>query len=113
MLAGIFGFFCQGGQRALNRQAGANQTRELARPHRQRCGVEDRACEPARRTGAALALACGDGLDLQRHQRLVAQLAARGAGVLGFQGALAGLALCIQGFKGKGGHARIGYFVTS
>ena len=57
--------------------------------------------------GAALALACGDGLDLQRHQGLAAQLAARGTGVVGFQGALAGLALGIQGFKGKGGHARI------
>ena len=55
----------------------------------------------------ALALACGDGLDLQRHQGLAAQLAARGTGVVGFQGALAGLALGIQGFKGKGGHARI------
>ena len=107
MLALVLGFLGQRGQCAFYGQAGADQARELAGPYREAGGVEDRAREPSGSAGAALALACGDGLDLQRHQGLAAQLAARGTGVVGFQGALAGLALGIQGFKGKGGHARI------
>ena len=112
VLAGIVRFFGQRRQGALNWQARADQTRELARPHRQRRGVEDRAGKQTRRCRAASALTGGYRLNLQRHQRLAAQLATCRAGVVGFQRALAGLTLGVQGFKGKGGHARIRCFLT-
>ena len=47
-------------------------------------------------------------LHRQRHQRLGPQQAARGLGGVGLQEAFAGLALGVQGFKGKSRHANAG-----
>jgi general secretion pathway protein F len=64
-LARVLGFFAERGQRALQRQPGADQAGELPRPDRQAGGVED-----AAREAQAFALRAGrcDQRDRQWHQ---------------------------------------------
>ena len=106
-LGRVFGLLAQGGQGALQRQAGRYQSRELARPDRQLGGAEDAACEERapRRLARLLRCRCAlHGLDAQGHQRLRAQQAACGLGAVGLHLALAGMAQCVERFKKIGGH---------
>ena len=107
-LALVVGFFRQGRQRALQRQARRHQPGDLARPDRQRRGAEHRSREQALAQAGWLAVQGLAGLHRlhgQRHQRLGPQQAARRLCGIGLHEALAGLALGVQGFKGKSGHA--------
>ena len=110
-LAFVLGLVGQGRERALHRQATAHQARELARPHGALAGTEsaagraDGSLPPGQGGFALVARSGADGLDLQRHQALRAQLPTRGTRAVGFQRALAGLAVGLQGFEAVGAHA--------
>ena len=98
------GFGAERRQRPLQRKTRCDQTGQLARPHAQGAGVEHAA---AKQAGAAAGLALrarGHGFDLERHQRLRAQLGARGFGRIGLDRAPAQEAVGCQGFKRVGGH---------
>ena len=110
-LAFVVGFFGQRGQRALQRQARRHQPGDLPCPDGQPGRAEHRPGEEALAQAGGPAvqrLACLHHFHRQRYQRLGPQQAARGLGGVGLQEAFAGLALGVQGFKGKSRHANAG-----
>ena len=100
-LARVLGLVGERGQRALERQARADQAGELARPDGEPGGVED----PAREAEAGRRRARRDDLrDRERHQRLGAQLRARRARVVGVDEAALRLAGGVERFESVGRH---------
>ena len=102
-LARLFAVFHQRGQRAFERQAGADQAGHLPRPDRQAGAVEDAALEAR---GHFIVGRLHDHRDFERHQRLRAQLRARRLGVVGLDQAGLGFAVGVEGFEFVGGHLR-------
>ncbi len=110
-LAFVVGFFRQCREGALQRQAGRHQPGNLPRPDRQARGAEHGPREQALAEAGRAAIQRLAGLHQlyrQGHQGLGSQQAARGLGGVGLHEALAGLALGVQGFKGKSRHAGAG-----
>ena len=98
----VLGLVAERGQRALERQARADEAGELARPDREAGRVEDAA---RKRDALGVSVpADGDRRDAERHQRLRAQLRARGARVLGVDEAGRRAAGRVEGFVVVGGH---------
>jgi len=107
-LAVIVGLVREGAQGALQRQARTYQPGDLPRPDGQAGGVEHRPGEQAAVPALGSTVPGVPSLDLlhcNRHQGLRTQLGAGGLGGVGLHQAFAGLALGVQGFKGKSGHA--------
>ena len=83
LLTRLFALLGQGGQRALQRQAAADQAGELARPHRERGRAEHARLQQGQATRLGLLLR--HHLDGQRRELHLAQLRARGTRVVGLQ----------------------------
>jgi hypothetical protein len=106
----LLGFLRQRRQGAFQWQAGADQAGDLPGPDRQAGGVEHRPAEQAHAQAKVAFVGRCAGTDrrhLQRHQRLGSQLTARRLGGVGFQHALEGVTLGVEGFERIRGHAAI------